>query len=390
VGPSILGGPAFLWQDAVTKGQMPQGGKMKSRIAFAIAIISITPFFGGAGCLGLDGVDAKRLAAGYQALLESCIENDKDLFFRVERELFEKQIGSDNADAELEKNIQGAVDDPKIESDPEKYASCLAFLEGSPQCSGMREVNDQLEAAGCNDIFKGTVETGETCVVGQCVPGAYCKVDPEGDDDCGTCTAEAKKGEDCADVACEMGLSCDQDDTDPEKFTCEDIPEEDTAALGDACTNINDCTPFYACGPDDTCVEASVVGEGDACTPFGMPGGTQFCEGSVIAGTLFCDADVQAGETDGTCQKAPSTGEPCGGPNQDLCNGFESHCSSESGNCEARAKVGDACVPGHGPGGNPSEICVVDAYCDFEDNICKRGGEYDEPVCAEVTESEEA
>jgi hypothetical protein len=365
---------------------------MKQRIALFVSLFVVAPFLPGAGCLNLNEVDAERLAAAYGVLYQKCIANDTDLFYRVEKDLLDAQAGDGALEKSIEDIIQASVDDPKIDADSDKYATCLAFLESDPPCEDASDLNDMLEEAGCNGMFVGTVEEGETCVDQQCVPGAYCEVDGEAEDDCGTCVVAAKKGEDCTEKACDDGLYCQQDAEDDTLLTCEDTPDEEPeASVGDECVSLYDCYPALACGAEGTCVAAEVVGNGDACEPYGAMGGTRFCEGSIVSHTLFCDVDVGSGATEGTCKTSPSTGEACAGPAGTTCNALESVCNVSNSTCEARAGLGDSCVQ-EGSDAEPSasELCAVNAFCDDSTNLCSTGQSFEAPICAEATEDSDA
>ena len=291
-------------------------------------------------------VSAEALAEEYARIIVLCLEAQQGVLAAIHPAVFDAVYDEAAVAASFRGMFQRAIDDPAIEIDEAAYQTCLSTLQAITTCPE-NAFGENSPFTGCNDIAKGTLEEGATCIEGQCRPDLYCEVPGDAADDCGTCQPLGKLGEDCADRPCVSGLTC-AESANGSSYTCEEpeeTPPPEVAEVGDPCEVDQDCTPGLVCdGTDGTCQEAQIVDVGGTCDriEYGAPGGVRFCRDGGLYGTkTYCD--IPNGETEGTCRDAPGIGEPCASSGFfQYCDRFESYCSDNT--CVAAGAEGDTCT----------------------------------------------
>jgi hypothetical protein len=263
---------------------------------------------------------------------------------------------------------QAAIDAGTLVYHPDKARACLdAFADVGCDIPSSRTPPE------CEEALEGTVALGDDCNDGmECAGVAYCQFVNQ----CpGTCEALEAAGSPCSDDGdCEDGLSCQNGDC------------AAPAGEGDACGGADDpdCSLGLLClgedeeaGTSGACqpVEDLLIGgDGDACDPIGggplcqeglscildsvTPGTFELvfvCAGAVASGEAckagfpdqcpddeMCDADVEAGQIDGTCVSLPDDGEAC------AATMFGAGCapglSCIDDVCTEMARIGEVCA----------------------------------------------
>lgn len=278
--------------------------------------------------------------------------------------------------------LQDAVDDGRVKYDNAKLDACLNQLKGLG-CD--IATSRALNVDACDQVFRGTVERGDECVVdAECKGVSFCNMTDEcpgqcsallkagdaceGNDNCEnglfctkakTCAAPARNGDACGvDVGgeCAPGLACIGAKVDAGiPGGCRALSDVFTGKLDDAC----DYDTGKLCAKDLSCVARrnddntvslkceEPVGSGDACD-FGAP--------SPCPDGEYCDADIRNGVVDGTCRALPKAGEEC------LTIAADAQCAAGlicdvDHRCHPVNRLGQPCVS---DAGCASERCADD------------------------------
>lgn len=242
----------------------------------------------------------------------------------------------------LDAFLDAGCDIPSTRTPPE----CEAALEGTVALGG--DCNDSLECEGalychfenqCPGACDSLEAAGSPCTDdGDCEDGLSC----QGDE----CMAPAGEGDACGgdgDPDCSLGLFCVGAD-EGTSGACQPVDELLTGRDGDACDPIGGgplCREGLSCILDSVTpgtfepvfLCAGAVASGAACKP-GFPDQCPDDE--------MCDADVDAGELDGTCISLPDDGEPCAGTT--LGAGCAPGLSCIDNVCTQMARIGEACT----------------------------------------------
>lgn len=311
---------------------------------------------------GPKGPAVRELPALYAASL--CPEVEACLDPRSVEQVFgelgcEEWVSAQGEDGDIPA-LQTAIDEGRVAYDASKVEPCLAELEGIDcDFSTARALSQGV----CEQIFTGTVAVGGDCDVDEeCKGVAFCQ---KGDSCPGTCSVLLGPGDPCEeDDQCEDGLRCSADGV------CAAPAGEGEPCGGSLGT---ECSPALACvGADDmtgaagTCTspdEVFVGEEGDAC---------DFDTGMLCKSPLSCiveSFDPATGALSLVCAKGVSAGEPCkfGAPSQ--CP-IDQRCDADitagdvEGTCVPLPRAGEVCVMAAGsPACAPGLRCDLDERC---------------------------
>ena len=297
------------------------------------------------------------------------------------------------------REIQRAVDDGRVEFDPDQARACLQQLErffnehpcaGQPRtfclwnreipnvrnhpCLSLPGVAGSLSPA-CRKVFEGHVPTGESCVTHVECEGkdTLCNMEAVSDQCFGVCVAarntdqwgQKSEGEDCnflgGDCDASENLTCEQnmdEDRDP-LFVC--VPVQ-SRQEGDPCYNDRVCQPNLVCG---TCGVQAV------CVPKHSRRVGQACHStSLCKDGLFC----VPGEW--TCARLDKLdeGEEC--PADAACLGDLKCARVEEGGPKICTDQGGWLEQGQKCfGSNADDACRGDLICEYdyqrETSICR-------------------
>jgi hypothetical protein len=249
-------------------------------------------------------------------------------------------------------------------------ASCVAkySLPGVPdQTANLNACASALDLAACNTEgvlaacalpTTGTLSNGSTCVQNDQCAGGLCLLttsDAGATPDasavtCGTCATATAPGQPCTDPTL-----CASGDCSGNPAVCEPLPTQ-TAAIGAACGNFNECAPPGYCNYDST---------GNSGTCAASAGLDASCGFSGTGTTAPAPCEPQLTCVNNVCVQPPGYGESCAqssvcapglfcgggkclgityGPPTASCNGSSLQCVQ--GQC-----------PGGSPFGPPVAVC---------------------------------
>jgi len=176
--------------------------------------------------------------------------------------------------------------------------------------------------------------------------------------DAGACKlfhGEQAAGDDCEDLAGDVGDDCD------EESECIQVQqgqwECEAYDLGNP--EGEDCTPYQdECEPGLVCVDIN-GGQDAICEDLPGAGGT--CMGTAD----LCDINLYCDQESKTCAHLPGSGDPCAPGDGGLLSGtcdMESICDGDT--CEDLPGDGEACPP------PPFRRCADGFRCDYQDEVC--------------------
>ncbi len=264
--------------------------------------------------------------------------------------------------------IQDAVEEERVSYDQEAAQRCIDAISDA-DCTeiDLRYIDD------CGDVFTGTVQRGEECILDdECIGESFCRFD----DSCpGTCSDLLSAGESCLDDKhCDPGLVCSE-------ATARCV---EPSSVGEPCgMGEPQCALPYIClgededaGEPGVCVAAEQAlsrEEGEACVFIGedpalcqeglacrvedinlTDGVVSVCRAMVAAGEEcglalpsmcesghYCDGiDIEAGEFSGTCMPLPGSGDSCA---EDLFTPCQVGLICLDGTCTERKNNGQSC-----------------------------------------------
>lgn len=235
--------------------------------------------------------------------------------------------------------IQDAVEEERVLYDQEKAQECLDDL-AEAECSQI----DMRSIESCTEVFSGTVDRGETCILDdECLGESFCLF---GDTCPGTCSALLSAGEACRDDEnCEPGLVCSEATS-----RCVRPAQE-----GEACEQGQPqcAAPFICLGADEDAgepgqclsAESALSGEeGESCRFIGDD--PVLCQSGLAC--QIEDINVMEGIVS-TCRPIVAAGDDCGlalpsmCPSGYYCAGIEIEAAEFSGSCVPLPEEGDAC-----------------------------------------------
>jgi hypothetical protein len=247
-------------------------------------------------------------------------------------------------------SLQQAVAQGRVTYDPVQAFACHRKIVDAPCTFAPLLFSSDVPSAliQCTGVLTGRVTPGQSCDFNaECAAGAECVFSAS----CpGTCVARGAQGAACdaaGSASCAVGLECHDG-------TCEPPWQ-----LGQACTGIADCAPFWCDQAQGTCAPLATLGAtcsfvgaygAPPCT-VGLLCNAQFQTGSCeTAGqNCFFDADCPApmvclpGPTavaPGSCAAPVAQGAAC---NSEADCGAGLRCDPTSLQCLPFAALGEAC-----------------------------------------------
>lgn len=252
----------------------------------------------------------------------------------------------DKVDAVL---LTELVAEGRVQYDPAAAGQCIALI-GGYECVEALAINDNpLVTCG---VFTGTLNEGSDCYhSAECAGiGSRCQnlsTNCSSDMACctGTCERAAPVNSACTDRSCEPGTYCVNGvcQSGASGSPCGGDYDCDLALYCNQDTCANDFPSGAACADDDQCPLPEVcVGplQGQntgVCRRSDRVGDS--CHQSCVGGNLWCD---QPDPTQyGSCEERPGEGQPCVGPDSDICApAYE--CVNST--CQQRGAAGAACT----------------------------------------------